>query len=81
MPRAPKVDKCDQPVQTYVPRPVLDALEDAARADGRSRADIIRRAIIADLTRRSRAAQGLPEQVEDRAVLARVADLLRKAVD
>lgn len=35
---------------------------------------------IAELVRRSRESQGLPEHVEDPVVLARIADLLKEAM-
>jgi hypothetical protein len=39
----------------------------------------VRTTLIAEITRRSRELQGLPARVEDRAALARVADLLDEA--
>jgi predicted transcriptional regulator len=69
----------DRRVHTYVPADVSDAVDALAKVEGSSRAAILRRALIADLTRRSRAAQGLPEHVEDPAALARVAAILEDA--
>jgi hypothetical protein len=76
MPR-PKVEiHTDRRVYTYLDDDAVDAIDELAAAEGTSRAAIVRRALIADLTRRSRAAQGLPEHVEDPSTLQRVAALL-----
>jgi hypothetical protein len=79
---APRVaNPADRRVHTYVTPEVVDALDELAREEGTTRAGIVRRALIADLTRRSRLAQGLDEHVTDSAALARIASVLVDSAD
>jgi hypothetical protein len=66
----------ENPVHTYLDDGMVDAIDRAAKCEGISRSAYMRRLVIEEMTRRSRAAQGLPEHVGDRAALGRVADLL-----
>jgi hypothetical protein len=68
-----------QIVATYLRPHEIAALDTAVEHDHTTRAGYVRALVIADLTRRSRAAQGLPEMIEDVGALRRVAALLEGA--
>jgi hypothetical protein len=63
-------------VATYVAPEVADRIDEHAYEEGLSRSAWVRSNLIAELTRRSRAEQGLPERIEDPEAIASIAPLL-----
>jgi hypothetical protein len=74
----PKRPSPRQIVATYLRPHEIAALDTAAEQDHTTRADYVRQLVIADLTCRSRAGQGLPPKIEDAATLRHVATLLEE---
>jgi hypothetical protein len=66
----------DNAVHTYLDPATVRDIDQAAEGEGITRSAFVRRLVINEMTRRSRAAQGLPEHIEDPTVLARVASLI-----
>ena len=81
MPRPRVQDPADRHVSTYLNAAAVTELDKIAQAEGTSRAAVMRRAVLGDLVRRSRAEQGLGEFVDDPATLERVAQILRDGLD
>jgi Ribbon-helix-helix protein, copG family len=76
VPRPPVANPVTRRVYLNLSEQAIAALDELAASEGIPRAAYMRRAVIRDLMRQSRAAQGLPEHVEDAATLERVAHLL-----
>jgi hypothetical protein len=62
-------------VATYVAPELADRIDEHAHEEGLSRSAWVRSNLIAELTRRSRAEQGLPGHVEDSAAIEAIAPL------